>query len=645
MVFPNAESMKTSLTTELISIQRANVILSRAYYLLLFSLNFDNPAHRIITHEDIIADVLIPQDTAPQTPDPLLSQILLCAIKKAYNNPRLFAAALTAGPLPYPFFAFSTFPSLFAFFTSIDLCEAAGAILVELLNDANVSQDFVYYLSLSFLLSSFSFSDAIWTNVNDELSGRVQISDHLIANALIHATCRCLPLLSHPVHILICELGSHWPQLLESVITKFLQIGFRLWWNRSREGITFQHGAAILDYFNRIMDGSAPFDIAAPFSSTIGRCAVLPSFTGYCRLSSEALIFGACDLHLLVSAFRPIAKEIQMFDTFEQLAEDAACDRFRPLSLALFSTWPERVPKYPSLFPVPDASEYPLEIVPLFEEAYRQSAKIDSPEFRRYSLKKDFGTLREMAVDQEIAFTFKDQLSLAEGIGTSLRRLRGLVFDEYTSLHLKWRPGEKLDDVAARFLAGSSETKNLAISALLHALSDGSSKSLALPAGLVERWTSLSRSLFQNVWTEVSEIGRKRFVMALLPQLSLRPVLSPAQKFQVFTHAFATIRTVCNYYAPREVHGILPAIVRAVVISADPTRVFQVFLHFEKVVFRDPEFLRHLNAGALSDWNNFFQVMWAACALQQPLLNTCMGLELSASPQRSSSEGTEKESG
>jgi hypothetical protein len=132
--------------------------------------------------------------------------------------------------------------------------------------------------------------------------------------------------------------------------------------------------------------------------------------------------------------------------------------------------------------------------------------------------------------------------------------------------------------------------------------------------------------------------------MALIPQLSLRPVLTPAQKFQVFTYAFARIRTVCHYYCPpKEVLGVLPAIVKAVVISADPTRVFQVFLHFEKGIFRNPEFLRSLNNVTLADWNNFFQVMWTVCALQPPLLSTCIDLELTATPRRDTIDLSEQE--
>jgi hypothetical protein len=88
---------------------------------------------------------------------------------------------------------------------------------------------------------------------------------------------------------------------------------------------------------------------------------------------------------------------------------------------------------------------------------------------------------------------------------------------------------------------------------------------------------------------------------------------------------------------------VVAAVIKAVMISADPDRVFRTFLFFEKVVFSDTDFMRSLDPSTISDWNGFFQVMWATVAVQPLLLEKCLDLDLKTIPTSLSLDITERD--
>jgi hypothetical protein len=236
--------------------------------------------------------------------------------------------------VPHSYFAFSVFPSLFGFYTSVEFCESAVKILTQCIH-SEIDTDLLFYLCLNFFFSAPFFSDTIWTTIRNELSQRPSFSRDFAGSSIIHAVCHSLPLITTSLHDLITILEVKRPYLLNHIVSHFLKISFEIWWNHTGDGVQFVPGSAILSSLAGIADGST-IDITSALVGNLGECPVLPSFAGFCSMSSETLIVSGCDCHLLVTALRPVGNQLPMFQSLAQLAEQAGADRFAPFSMKFF---------------------------------------------------------------------------------------------------------------------------------------------------------------------------------------------------------------------------------------------------------------------------------------------------------------------
>jgi hypothetical protein len=625
-VIPRAEFLKNEYLTKVYSVQRSNVILARSLFLLIYALYLEDRSHRLLTVDDILSDILIKPTAFVDDPNPLLAQVLSGTIKQICQNPSPLIQALAGSKIPHAYFAFSVFPSIFAFYTSSEFCESAGRLLIQFVRSEEIHPDLLYFLCLSFLFSAFAFCDTLWRTLQAELSKRVSFSRDETGSAMIHAICHSLPLLSTGLHDLIRVLEAERPSLMTHVVARWLKISFAVWWNRDGEGIGFAPGDSILEYLRGITDGSS-VDVTSALVGNLGECPVLPSYIGVCGVASETLIFSGCDCQLLAASLRPVASQIPMFDTLERLAGEAGADRFAPIAIKVFAPASSKKALYPLLFPIPSIDHIRCEPDPIFEQAYHQKASLRTREFLKYALFKDATRCHELAMDQELAMTLAQQLKIATDLQRSLLRLRAAFYEEWVSGQRQDFSGGPLERATA-FLSRANDRDSLIATTVLQFASKAVATSV--PQDLIDSCLAFSRARFRSIWTRVGTIGESRFVQRLIPMVVQRHTITWPQVFTQFSYLFNEIRTIAGriYGEEGAIDGII-IIMEIVFLCANADRPFRAFLVLEKTLFRQGEFMRELNKAVLADWTQFFKMMLTVLAENPQLLDRCICLDVS----------------
>jgi hypothetical protein len=247
--------------------------------------------------------------------------------------------------------------------------------------------------------------------------------------------------------------------------------------------------------------------------------------------------------------------------------------------------------------------------------------------FLRYALSKSAIRYEELAIDQEIAFTLKQQFDVASDLQRTLVRLR-------KSFYAEWIAAQSIDvaahpvESAASFLCRNRE--DLFVTTVLQFANKIPSPKI--PQDLLEACLVFARTRFQSIWMRAAAIGQSPLIQRRVPLVGVRPLISWAQIFNLLSHLFEEIRTITDRLF--EGHGSIDnfiVILQTVFISANTDRIFKVFLVFEKTFFRQAEFVRVLEKATLNDWTQFFKMMLTTLAEDQPLLNRCISFDLSNS--------------
>jgi hypothetical protein len=250
-------------------------------------------------------------------------------------------------------------------------------------------------------------------------------------------------------------------------------------------------------------------------------------------------------------------------------------------------------------------------------------------EFLRYSLSKDAVRYQELAVDQEIAFTLKQQLDVANDLQRTLARLRGSFYAEWVAAQPIVISGHPVE-AAAVFLGRANNREDLFVSTVLQFANKVEAPKI--PQDLIDECMVFARTRLQSIWTRAGAVGRSPLIQRRVAVVAGRSAISWSQIFDLFSKLFEEIRTITDRLFGREraVDAIID-ILQTVFISANTDRIFKVFIVFEKTIFRQADFVRELEKGTLNDWIQFFKMMLTTLAENQPLLNRCITLDLSDS--------------
>ena len=609
---PGIYPLKASVTERVNEIQRENVLLARAYYALIFAVYFDNGS--TMKHSELVEHVLLSAGHEPIIPEPLLAQVVVKTLKLMSAQPKAFAQALTQAKLSSGVFAFLTFPAMFGYFTSVEGCEQAGQLLMDLVS-RDVSDDLLHHLCLSFLFSCFSFTDALWVNVSERLWDVGPVRDETIYRALGKAINDCLPLVSGPVRALIHALLNGRPQLLKRVfVDGFLKMSLTNWLGFSEHGAVFSSGAQVLGYLDRIGSDPTALFLTSLLAMDVGLVPVLPSFIVLADLPCELLVFSRYDLEVMVETFEPNASQIPTFEMLRDEVSSVHDDRLAAMGFTFFAPLSrDRGRVYPSLFQIPNIPETPVAGEPthLFEEVAK---------------------LHQAAVEQELVITRQHEYSVALSLQKTLVRLRSAYFEEYITREVTRTVRQfkgNIKDTIMEILLESSD-KRLVLPAFIAIINKFHPADFQIPTHINNRFISIQKAKDQPDWSAVCMTTHATYILRLIPILHRRRNLPVGQLFKIISFIMSHIHTFCDYVSSKLACEIkVVDVCRDVLLASQSDHLIDAFLFFEKIVFREEPFLKNLSFRRTSEWNTFFQIMWSLIAQDDSLLQECLQLTVS----------------
>ena len=607
---PGIYPLKASVTAKVTEIQRENVLLARAYYALIFAVYFDNGS--TIKHSELVQHVLVSPGHEPIIPEPLLAQVVVKTLKQMSTNPKVFAQALTQSKLSNGVFAFLTFPAMFGYFTSVEGCEQAGRLLLDLVS-CDVSDDLLHHLCLSFFFSCFSFTDALWVNVSERLWDVGPVRDETIHRALAKAINDCLPLVSGPVRALARELVNERPRLLKRVfVDGFLKMSLTNWLGFSEYGAVFSSGAQVLGYLDRVAADPTALFLTSLLAMNVGVVPVIPSFIGLADLPCELLVFSRCDLEAMVETFESNASQIPTFDMLKDEVGSISEEKLAALGFTFFAPLSRDKGKgYPSLFQIPEA---PVVSDPtrLFEEVIK---------------------LHQAAIEQELVITRQYEYSVAFNLQKTLIRLRSAYFEEYITREVTRTVRQlkgNIKDTIIEILLDSSDKRRLVLPTFIAIINKFHPADFQIPTHINNRFISIQKANDQPDWGAVCMTTHATHILRLIPILHRRRNLPVGQLFKIISFIMSHIYTFCDYVSSKLSCEIkVVDVCRDVLLASQSDHLIDAFLFFEKIVFREEPFLKNLSFRRTSEWNTFFQIMWSLIAQDDSLLQECLQLTVS----------------
>lgn len=609
--FPGISELKSRVASDLMVAQRENLVLARAYYSLIFSVHFDDGTS--IRHCDMVKHILLPPLREPTIPDPFVAQVFLKTLKQMIATPKLFAQAITEANIPDAFFAFTTFPALFGYFTTLEWCEHAAQLITDLIS-YGVSDNLLYHITLSFLFSCFSFTDALWVNLSERLWDMDTITDDLIQASITSSISDCVPLISGPVRIFVqAMMKTHSNVLTRAFIGGFLRMSLTNWLNFSEHGIVFSSGDVVLEYLSRIEKKSTAEFFTSLLCLDLGRIFVLPSYIRLAELPSETLVFSKCDIELMIDAFMPSSSQIPLLDALKSALERVNEEWMEPLGVSFFAPAGKDLRRgTPRLLPIP---KLPESESTLFDEVLALSQKIE---------------------EQELVLTRQHEYNKALDIQKTLVRLRSSVFEEYImkQAHTTRKLKQNIPEMIVNLLPNCKDRRRLVLPTFLAIINRFRPSDLRIPAHINTRFISLQKAKSQPDWNAISLTGNAKYILRLLPVLYRRRNLPLGQFFKVISFVMRQIHTICDHtYQKPECEAKVVEMCRDVLLASTPDHVIDVFLFFEKILFREAPFLKNLSFRRASEWNTFFQIMWGIIAQDSALLQECLQLTVRIPPE------------
>lgn len=678
-VMPSIFDKRNDIFSQLQILQQKNCLYSRSLYLLIYHLFIDETG-KTITHEDFTIDILntdVEKITNESCLGSFESQVFLNALKQLNNNTRLFASALITAKtenksFPYKLFSFSTFPSIFSYFSSSELFAQASLLLLDLLS-LEAPDDLLNTMILSFFLSMYPFIDTFWNNFYLHLSNRPNIKDDEIMDSLTKSISECALLIPTPAYLVMRELLLNRSDLLNEIIIKsFFPITFQLWYMHSNYAMSFEFGSEVLNFLEKNAETQKGVMLSSLFVIDSNRTELIPSFTSQCRFSSEVLFFSNIDMKLFVEAFSSISSQIELFETLQESSKKIdEYPPFMPFPISFFMSSTKTKNSYPLLFKYPNVkvlkkSGNSMENDELFSidkitDEYKDFLIIEEPEndsvfeiirqemqqnskvqnstiyksedFQIYSLTKDLLNLIEIAETQEFCINLKTQLDIASNYQKSILNIRRYSFSEYVSKFIKEtnidQIKENIETKTFSILENCTE-KKLIIPTFLE-ISNISYSNCDIQESMHKSFLTIIRSSIETSWKLAGKMSTNKFVLNLVPLLSRRKKLKIGNYFYLLDQLLIDLRRICHFfYKKQSIEDELIVLLQAIVCSSNTEAVLDIFLFYEKIAFRCPNFLSNLSLEQSKNWNVFFQIVWKDLEKDNALFQQVMDMDLAS---------------
>jgi hypothetical protein len=617
-VLDDSSELKANAHRHLCGLQRRSVLVARAFYCLILSGFFPSSDARKISSSELFTHIFINESDYLDVPGCKCAQILQRAIRLMRGGPTPFARALLHShtSIPLRFFAFSTFPAIFGYFTTSENVNFASQFMIALMS-LDPPECLVGPLFQSFLLANYPFADALWTNLHGRVCARQRINEQTAIESLCGSIEACGPLMSFAAYRVIQEVMGRLPTLCCNEVLRFLRISFQLWHDHSPEGLSFGCGDSFLEYLALSEDflvGNSMM-IVASILKTRRRVPSYPGFGNLADRPSESIVFSCRDFSVFRKAFEDAEPKIALFHTIEV---DGAMDDLAPFLLETFPIPGTQAVRQP-LISIGDIPEIALTVDGVYELAISQGVRIQNSAFEEYALKKSI-------IDAKLKMNdFEDFLSLRLAARSvthflkSVRRFRDFCFARYCRKlfeAMEIRSSATIKQMADRMLAPCSELPSIFKVFLVEWLNVAALGKP--PPTAVPLFEALTNRHAHTTWYELRAFSGMKRMIELVPAATRRPLERYGDVFLLFSYIFWANRKIRRHFSAledSEKHF------KFLALNSHFRRLLHIFIYFD-ALFRQKFLRERLDSRLLADWDCFLKMMRNTVKSDEVLYNT-----------------------
>lgn len=633
ITIPTAKNLRNQVCSEIKQIQLENILLSRSNYLSLYSIFFHLHNDTLLQHDELMRYVYVHKNIDIETIDTLSTQILVKIIKQLFEDPMQYAKMIvsTCSNFSNQQFAFSTFPSLYGFFTSEDMCQNAAALLVSLIK-IKAPESILEPMITSYLFSLNSFLNTLWDNFFLSLCNYSAINDKLILEEIVIAIKKTLPLISESHYLVIRELiNSDADFKCKVIIMNFLFISFLLWLESDKAKL-FQFVYETQNFFLYLQNSPEKMNsIISSFMENMGRIDYLPSYIVNYGLSHETLVFSIVDICVLTKAFSDCSTNILLSCSRTKIS---VTNPFQPFMVDLYLPLEPKKLDYLNLFDISSIPKISFEFNSSYEYIYSYLNKeninskiITDPKFLKYAKKKEIIKLNELFEAQEDFFTLKYYLNICKNLKYNIKQFRYVIFSKYIQEMLKNYKfkSKKFTNIVNELLLNSVYKTSFILKIYTCLFNMINIKSLFKNTTFITSFQTLLHKLKKN------KINYPIIHYSLLTKQLLFHIGSTLNNenfgnmFVILTNVFNEIRTISEHFYKKEnIELMISSTIKSIILLSDYQELIHVFLFFEKFAFREANFFRRLNYKEFNNWNYFFQAFWELMSNDNIFIKQCL---------------------
>jgi hypothetical protein len=588
----NSTGMKTHLSRQLSLSQQRSVSLARAYFHELYFLFFREPSIDPLLSIELTSDILLPDMPYLSAPGCMCGQVLLRCIRSLRTEPEPFAEALLKNwpLLPVRLFAFTTFASLFQFYTGVEGVESASLFILALLH-LDAPDELLGPLFLSLLFGTFPFVDALWGRFHRLFSAKPSLDDVVAISGLCGVVESCAPLVPSALGELIREMLGCRAALCAHAILELLKRTFDLWFQHCPEGMSFASGASFSNFLagcNDFRNGSS-LTVAAAFTQTRRSVPVYPFNCELCGMSAESIILSHQDFATFRKAFEGAEQRGALFKAIEV---DEQLTRFAPYLLDFFPNIDRRKNIYVGRLIFSSRRDT------LFDPRWFDNVVTEDQQY---------------ILDLEDFFRLRLVMQNVHRFQKSIERFRNAMFSRFCGVLLDGRQirPQQMAEVAASILKHSPREDRALVGSLLPQILNMVTLP-ELPEDFHPRFWDLQRQYLKHAWDDIMEFPGCKHIIELVPEATRRPLALFGDVFVLFSHLFSVVRKFAKKHGFSALDDPSKLkIIKFVSLNCQFGGILKVFLFFDKLVFQNNYFIASLNEKLVKDWNSFSQMMWS----------------------------------
>ena len=657
--------LSSETKNELAIKQRGSIYYARSYYYFIYFSFFKNSNSEILnlSIKEIIHNFMFDIEVIPSFPDGLNAQIFVSELRQFHSHPKKYSKILLKNIFSYGFpkeyFCLCTFPSLFGYFIIPELVDCAYIFVIELISNKTPS----YILSniiLAMLLSSYSFTDALWLSIHSLVGNKRHMTTKEMRDLIAITIKKVAPLLPIYVYQTLQESHKHCKKSALEAVYKYLAITFKLWYNGTGEGKTFSCGDVLKDALIKNYD---PKILKSFLYRKCGKVPVYPNYYSSCKIRNFSLCFSSRDFELFSKCFM-VNTQIDFSMNFNSSYEN----EYWPYLINYFPKFDFHLKAFPdssllsSLFDSSltgminnDISDDQVRAIQKFKKNIQQSEKLINQKFNlkiaidiSNTLKKLknsafsylFSSLIQYNKINDLETAFHTALSISQFAIHSNNELFFLIFQcclNKLTFNDCLHPIQKNSHCQRRKSLAPSINKSYSLESFtppspntIQIIPDIPNSIAKVPPTIIPPKIKKLFSKFQEeiqfeVWNKFHYFRGNKFIFELATLLTRRQITHIGAAFEIMNFIFNIIATIENYYNDSSFSWV--DIMSFILKVSHYESLFEIFVIFEKIIFKSDLIIQKLDPDIVEKWKLFFKTMWANLITNDELFHGTMTLD------------------